>query len=59
MSFQRNLKIYFNEESLAITYHNIRYKSLVRPKSKLRRISTHKPQGQFFRDKIHIADHTK
>ena len=38
----------FNQERLPITYHDFRHKSLVRPKSKLKRISTQKLQGQFF-----------
>ena len=34
MGFLQNLKVYFNQESLPITYHNFRHQSLVRPKSK-------------------------
>ena len=33
-SFLQNCKVCFNQESLPITYHNFRHKSLVRPKSK-------------------------
>ena len=34
MCFLRNLKVYFNQKSLPITYHNLRHQSLVRPRSK-------------------------
>ena len=33
MCFLRNREVYFNQESLPITYHNFHHKSLVRPKS--------------------------
>ena len=33
-AFCKISKVYFNQESLRITYHNFRHKSLVRPKSK-------------------------
>ena len=49
MSFLRNREVYFNQESLPITYHNFRHKSLVRPKSKL--TSTQKLQGQFITER--------
>ena len=51
MSFLQNCKVCFNQESLPIIYHNFRHKSLVRPKSKLTRISTHKLQDQFFTER--------
>ena len=34
MTFLQNREVYFNQESLPITYHNFWHKSLVRPKSK-------------------------
>ena len=34
MGFLQNLKVYFNRNSLPITYHNFLHQSLVRPKSK-------------------------
>ena len=34
MSFLQNCEVSFNQESLTITYHNFRRKSLVRLKSK-------------------------
>ena len=59
MSILQNREVCFNQDCLPITYHNCRHKRLVRPKSKLTRISTHKPQGHFsHRDKMHLADHT-
>ena len=35
MSFLQNRKFCFKEESLSITYHNFRHKSLVRTNSKI------------------------
>ena len=46
MTFLQNCEICFNQVSLPITYHNFHHKRLVRPKSKLTRISTHMLQGQ-------------
>ena len=46
-----NRKVCFKQESLPITYQNFRHKSVVRPKSKLTRISTRKLQGQFFTER--------
>ena len=34
MGFLQNLKVYLDQESLQITYHNFRHQSLVRPKGK-------------------------
>ena len=48
MIFIQNREVCFKEEGLLITYHNLRHKHLVRPKSNLTRISIHKLQGQFF-----------
>ena len=60
MSILQNREVCFNQDCLPITYHNCRHKRLVRPKSKLTRISTHKLQGHFsHRDKMHLADHTQ
>ena len=54
MSFLQNLKVYFDQESLPITYHNFRHQSLVRPKIlKLKRVSTNKLQSQFFIERNH------
>ena len=46
MTFLENRKVCFNQERLPITYHNFHHKRLVRPKSKLAKISTYKLQGQ-------------
>ena len=51
MSFLQNCKVCFNQESLPITYQNFRHKSLVRPKSKLKRIWSHRLQSQFFTER--------
>ena len=54
MGFLQNLKVCFKQESLPITYQNFRHQSLVRPKTlKLKRISTHKLQSQFFTERNH------
>ena len=37
----------FNQEGVPIAYHNFCHKSLVRPKSKLKRISSHKLKASF------------
>ena len=34
MGFLQNLKVYFSQESLPVTYHHFCHQSLVRPKSK-------------------------
>ena len=52
MGFLQNRKVCFNQESLPITYRNFCHKSLVRPKSKFKRFSTHKLQGQFFTEQV-------
>ena len=39
MSFQQNRAVSFNQDSLSITYHNFKHKSLVRHKSKSQTIS--------------------
>ena len=51
VSFLQNRKVYFNQESLPITYHNFGSKNPIRPKRKLARILTHKLQGQFFTER--------
>ena len=51
MNFLQNRKVCFNQQSLPITYDNFRHKSLDRLKTKLRRISTRKLQGQFLTEK--------
>ena len=60
VTFLQNHEVCFNQKSWPITYHNFCHKRLVRPKSKLPWISTHKLQGHFLqRNKMHIADHKK
>ena len=51
VSFLQNRKVYFNQESLPITYHNFGSKSPIRAKSKLTRILTHELQGEFFTER--------
>ena len=55
MSFLQNCEVCFNQESLPITYHNFRHKNWARPKIKLKRISSHKMQGQFFTERSNSA----
>ena len=62
MSFIQNCKVCFNQVRLRVTYHNFRHKSLVRPKSKipkLTRISTHKPQDQIFTERLYTPSTSK
>ena len=63
MSFQQNCEVCFNQERLPITYHNVRHKSLVRPKSKSPNWQGSQPisyKAKFSqRDKMHLADHKK
>ena len=51
ISFLQNRKVCFNQESFPILYHNFHHMSLVRPNSKLKRISNDKLQGQFFTER--------
>ena len=54
MGFLQNVKVYFNQESLLITYHNFCHQSLGKTKIlKLKKISTHKLQSQFFTERNH------
>ena len=54
MGFLQDLKVYFNQENLSITYHNFRHQSLARPKIvKMKRISIHKLQSKFFTERNH------
>ena len=57
MRFLNHREVCFDQESLPITYHNFRHKSLVRPKNKSPNWegSTHKLHGQFFKESSKYA----
>ena len=48
MSFLQNREVYFNQESLPITYHNFHQKRTW--------ISTHELQGEFFTERKHAPN---
>ena len=60
MNFLQNCEVCFNQESLSITYHNFRHKSLVIPKSKSPNWQGSQPisyKAKFWqRDNIYLLD---